>query len=152
MKKTFRLLSTAIGSLALLGLPAAARAQLGTGTIIEADVPFAFHAGEARLPKGEYRLRVPEDGDGNLMEIRAVEQGPAAIFQVFGTEDRHSPTDSMLVFDKYGDTYYLRRVIQQGNPDGDELPVSRSEISLRKELAHGNKTAELRIPARSRAS
>lgn len=152
MKKPFRFLSAGIGLLALLGVPAA-RAQVGTGTIIEADIPFAFHAGEAQLPPGEYRLRVPDDSDASLMEIWNVQPGGgAAFFQVIATQDRRPAAESALVFQKYGDTYYLRRIAEEGTTGGDELPVSRSEKSLRKELSLGERSAELRVPARSPSS
>ena len=153
MKKPFHLLSMGAGLLALLGLPAAARAQLGTGTIIEANVPFAFHAGEAQLPAGEYRLRTPMDGDGSVMEIRSVPEGQAALFQVIGTQNRRPAAETALVFQKYGDTYYLRRITEDGNALGDQLPVSSAEKSLRRELSLGEQNAQLlSVPARTPAS
>ncbi len=150
MKKPLRLLFVSIGLLTLLA-PPAARAFIDT--TIETDIPFAWRAGEAQLPPGKYRIRPPEDSNGSLLEIQSVGEGGAALIQVFGTEARLPAGDSELVFHKYGDTYYLWRIVEEGSPTGDEVPVARSEKTLRRELSIGERQAEvLRIPARPRAS
>jgi len=149
MKKPFLVLSALVGLLGLL-VPRAARAQVDA--IIEADIPFAFHAGEAQMPPGRYRLYSPEDAYGRVMEIRSVEGSQAALLEVFGTQARNPASDSELVFHKYGDNYFLWRIVESGSVTGDQVPVSRSERSLRQELSIGERQAEARVPARSRAS
>jgi hypothetical protein len=149
MKKPFFALSALVGLLGLF-VPPAARAQVDA--TIEADIPFAFHAGEAQMPPGKYRLYSPEDSYGRVMEIRSVGGSEAALFEVFGTEDRNPAHDSELVFHKYGDNYYLWRIVESGSQTGDQVPVSRSEKSLRQELSPGERQAEARVPARFGAS
>jgi hypothetical protein len=149
MKKPFFALSALVGLLGLF-VPRAARAQVDS--IIEADIPFAFHAGEAQMPPGKYRLYSPEDSYGRVMEIRSVEGSQAALLEVFGTQAQKPAPDSELVFHKYGDNYYLWRIVESGSVGGDQVPVSRSERNLRQELSLGERQAEARVPARSRAS
>jgi len=130
-----------IGLVGLLGAPAV-RAQVEG--VLQADIPFSFHAGDAQLPAGKYRIQAPEGSYGRVMEIWGPD-GQAALFQVIGTEARTPSPDSELVFHKYGDNYYLWRISETGSVDGDELPVSRSEKSLRRELYLGERSAEVRI-------
>jgi hypothetical protein len=150
MKKALGLVSALIG---VVGWLAAPPARAFVDATIEADIPFAFYAGDAQMPAGKYRLHSPEDSNGGLMEIRSDgSEGDAAIFQVFGTEARQPAGESELVFHKVGDNYYLWKIVEEGSPDGDEVPVSRSEKSLRRELSGGEREAVVSVPARSAAS
>jgi hypothetical protein len=150
MKKPLGLVSALIG---VLGLLCAPPARAFVDATIEADIPFAFHAGDAQLPAGKYRLHSPEDSNGGLMEIRSEgNEGSAALFQVFGTETRQPAGESELVFHKVGDSYYLWKIVEEGSADGDEVPASRSEKSLRHELSQGETEAEVSVPARSAVS
>jgi hypothetical protein len=142
--KRKRILSAAAGLIGLAGLLGAPPARAQVEAVMQADIPFSFHAGDAQLPAGKYRIQAPEDSYGRVMEIYGPD-GQAALFQVIGTESRTPSPDSELVFHKYGDNYYLWKISETGSVNGDELPVSHSEKSLRRELYLGERSAEIRV-------
>jgi len=143
--KRFFLLAASIGLTGLLG-PPVARAQVDN--IVEADVPFAFHAGDTQLPPGRYQLRIPEDSDGSLLEVRSLDQSGTALLLIVGTESKEPAPESELVFHKYAnDSYYLWKVVEEGSVSGDEVPATRAEKSLRHELSPDETAAEAHVPA-----
>jgi hypothetical protein len=92
-----------------------------------ADIPFAFHAAGTNLPAGEYR--VSRVGVTNsAWRIRAVEGGPAVyIATAIGVVAKEVPETGALIFNRYGNTYFLRQVRFAGQTSGWELPASKLE-------------------------
>lgn len=124
--------------------PAKAHAQLQGD--IEANIPFQFHAGDAKLPAGNYVIRVQDKSDLMVMEISSADGSTSALFEV-GEADAHtSPAKTELVFNKYGNSYYLAMIFDQGNPDGAGVVESRYEKSVSKETASGQE----HVPAHHR--
>ena len=107
-----------IGSLALTQ---SALAQ--STSLAEANIPFAFQTGTQTLPAGMYRI---DRESGHLLLLR----GPG---QAAGFVDTHDAIRSRaaaqgtIVFDRYGDKYYLRQIWTAGSTDGLECPKSRAE-------------------------
>lgn len=115
----------AIGLLALLSAMSA-YAQIGQ---MRASVPFQFLAGDKVLPAGEYRVEVnPLSG---RMVLRLVD-GSAGLYLSANPCDRpaSAPAGGMLVFQKYGNHYFLRTLWNPGQSKGYELPRSKSEREL----------------------
>jgi hypothetical protein len=66
-----------------------AQAQIVGG--LEADIPFQFHAGNAKLPPGKYTIRVVDSTDLTLMEINSADGSTSALFEVQPTQAKSSP-------------------------------------------------------------
>jgi hypothetical protein len=115
--------------------PSKTRAQI-TGNL-EVDVPFQFYVGNAKLPPGKYIIRPMEDSDLTVMEISSADSLISALFDVEDVQANSSPAKSELIFNKYGDRYFLSKLFDEGNPDGSKvLPKSRYEKRM------GTATAE----------
>jgi hypothetical protein len=74
---------------------------------IRAEIPFDFNVGKKRLPKGEYLIE--SVGDTGTLTIRHARKGKAVTFNTI----RQKPTDSpksKLIFNRYGDQYFLSRI------------------------------------------
>jgi hypothetical protein len=110
---------------ALAIYPAKAHAQI-IGDL-RVKIPFQLHAGNAKLPAGEYRIRVLDDSDLTVMEISSVDGATSALFQVQGAEANSEPAKSELIFNKYGNRYFLLELFDAGNPSGNEVVKSRYE-------------------------
>jgi hypothetical protein len=120
---------------ALTIYPAAAHAQI-IGNL-EVDIPFQFHAGNAKLPPGKYIIRPLDDSDLTVMEISSADGSISALFDVEDVQANSTPAKSELIFNKYGDSYFLSKLFDEGNPDGSKvLPKSRYEKRM------GTATAE----------
>ena len=96
----------------LLGVAASALAQ-GTETVT--TVPFAFTAGDTKLPQDRYRIS-PIPGQNSVFMIRGERHGVVLMSRIDRLNDRE-PAPS-LTFHRYGDQYFLREV-QLG--DGKDL-------------------------------
>lgn len=140
--KLYQLLSFFIALVCALTIyPAKAHAQI-IGEL-KADIPFQFYAGTAELPAGEYVLRMLDNSNLRIMEISSADGATAALFQVQDARANSAPRKGELIFNKYGDLYFLTSVFDQGNPDGSELPKSQYE----KRVSQAGTEAQKHVPA-----
>ncbi len=95
------------------------------------NIPFAFVAGNATLPAGEYRVE-KLDGNSPVVLIRCSDAGAAAMVLSNVAQAKETQTQSKLVFKRYGNHYFLSQVWTAGSIRGRELLKSRAE----KEIAH----------------
>jgi hypothetical protein len=126
--------------------PAKARAQI-VGEL-EATVPFQFYAGNAKLPAGKYIVRRLDNSDPRIMEISSADDSVSALFEVADTEANSAPRKGELVFNQYGDRYFLADVFDEDNADGVTVPASHYETRLKQTAAK----AEQHVPTHHRGS
>jgi hypothetical protein len=91
---------------------------------LEADIPFTFHAGGAKLPPGKYIIHVLEDSDLGQMEIQSADGRTSALFEVREAQDSTSPKKGELVFNHYGNRYFLSKVFDEGEKVGSAVVES----------------------------
>ena len=111
--------------------PARAQAQI-IGNL-EADVPFQFHVGNTALPAGRYMIHELEGSDLTVMQISSADGKLSALFDVESAQAKTTPEKSELIFNKYGDSYFLSELFDEGNVDGSKLMTSREEKRASKE-------------------
>jgi hypothetical protein len=139
-----RLLSLLIALVfALTMYPTKAKAQI-TGDL-EVDVPFQFHAGNSKLPPGKYFIHVLDNSNLNIMEISSADGATSALFEVRGAEANSAPAKSELIFNKYGNRYFLAKLFDEGNPSGSVVLESRYERGIQAVAE-----AQEHVPARHR--
>jgi len=109
---------------------------------LQANIPFQFQAGNAKLPAGTYRFRMMEDSDLTLMEISTLDGSRSALFQVQESDANSTPSKSELIFNKYGDNYFLSELFDQGEPSGSKVMESRDE----KKISQGAEAAQEHVP------
>src|SRR5467141_3085613 len=129
---------------ALTIYPSKAHAQI-IGDL-EANIPFQFHAGNAKFPAGKYLIHVLDNTDLTVMEIRSADGSTSALFEVHDAEANSAPAKSELIFNKYGNRYFLAKLFDEGNPSGSEVPKSRYE----KRISQAGTTAQEHAPAHHR--
>ena len=91
---------------------------------LEADIPFTFHAGGAKLPPGKYIINVLGGSDLNTMEIRSADDRTSALFEVRQAQDSTTPKNAELVFNHYGDRYFLSKLFDGGEKMGNAVVES----------------------------
>lgn len=109
-------------------LPVAVHAQI-IGDI-EATVPFPFHVGDTKLPAGTYRIHVLDRDDGSVLEISSADGSVSALFDVGSTQANTTPAKTELIFNKYGNHYFLSKMYDEGEASGSEVVKSRYEKRL----------------------
>jgi len=140
--KPYQLLLSFIALVCVLTIhPAKAHAQIiGEHRV---DIPFQFYAGNAKLPAGKYVVRMLDNSDLRVMEIRAADGSTSALFGVEDAQVNSAPSKSELIFNKYGNRYFLTEMFDEGNPDGSRVPESSLEKRVSKEAAE----AQEHVPA-----
>ena len=61
------------------------------------------------------------------MEISSADGATSALFEVRGAEANSAPAKSELIFNKYGNRYFLAKLFDEGNPSGSVVLESRYE-------------------------
>jgi hypothetical protein len=126
---------------ALTIYPTKAHAQI-IGNL-EVTIPFQFHAGDAKLPAGKYVVHTVDNTDLTIMEIISADGSTSAIFEVHDAEANSTPAKSELIFNKYGNRYFLAKLFDEGNPSGSTVDKSRYE----KRSGQAAAEAQARVPA-----
>jgi hypothetical protein len=111
--------------LALTIYPIKAQAQI-VGNL-EVKIPFPFYVGDTKLPPGEYAVHQRDDSNVRIMEISSADGTISALFDAKDAVANSTPRKTELIFNKYGDRYFLAELFDEGNPSGSRLVESRYE-------------------------
>jgi len=112
--------------LALVALPGLVNAQ--SRHVIKADVPFAFVVNGKTMPAGECTIETRGDGTPYLW----ISSGNQGLFAIPHRSDSLKPSDeTKLVFNRYGDRYFLSEISREGESRGYQLPAGKLERELR---------------------
>ncbi|MBI4875055.1 MAG: hypothetical protein HY822_10530 [Acidobacteria bacterium] len=126
--------------LALAALMSAS-AWAGDAVAIRASVPFDFMAGNQRVPAGEYVFA--QDWFRRQLQIGSTDAKVTLSIVFNAGSYNRTGFASALVFDRYGDRYFLREVLAGENAVGARLPKSRAE----KEEMVRNAPVQVRLTA-----
>jgi hypothetical protein len=117
---------------------ATAYAQL-PGTAVRATIPFDFSVRGKVLPAGDYEIRRITDEPGGLLISNVNDRHEHSMFQTEAVEAPRVLSRAEIIFQRYGDSYFLSEVFAGGELTGREAIPSRQERMLRRESA-SNKT------------
>jgi hypothetical protein len=129
----------AIGA-ALLLFVVAASVCYAQQTALAVTIPFAFQAGNQTMPAGEYRVESLLTGTARVQCLRQVNGAAVMIVSTTPVEARNGYSNPELVFNRYGQTYFLSQ-IWTGGSQGHQLFKSDRE----KEIALGERRAEIAL-------
>lgn len=116
------LLSCALAIGVLASAPAAA-AQSST-TTVKVDVPFAFRTASQMMPAGIYRIDLLSD---HTILLRGAGSHAATFVMVHAATASKAPSKGAVVFDRYGNNYYLHQIWTPGDDSGRECSKSKAE-------------------------
>lgn len=126
----------------ILGAAATGYAQT-PGSEIRATIPFDFSVRGKTLPAGEYQIRRVYDSPDQLLISRlSTHEHEDAIFNTEPVQTMKAPNKSVIVFHRYGDSYFLSEVLVEGEQTGRELTQTRQERQLRREMASNGSQTE----------
>ncbi len=104
---------------------------------IYATIPFQFHVANTTLPAGKYVLRMLGGSDLSIMTITSADNKITEEFfvrQAFATK---KPQRSELVFSRYGQEEFLRRIFGEDSQNGEAVDeTAREELRLQKKGVH----------------
>ena len=108
--------------------------------VLVTNIPFEFQIGNQTLPPGDYRVETELTGSARFQMLRQVDTNRVVILSTFPVESKAEGGDPMLIFHRYGQTYFLSQ-IWNGTAEGRELPESNRE----KEMARWERSSELSL-------
>lgn len=137
-----------------LGATLTASAQIRSDVTIRANIPYSFVVSNTTLPAGTYVVRVLDSyaSDLSVLEIRSENGKTAVLFDTdpFTVPDLASQTE--LVFDKIGDTYFLAKVFLKGEGGGNQLLKSKTQRRLEENGAIAESHSIAASPAQAKLS
>jgi hypothetical protein len=111
--------------------------QAQTGSRIDVNIPFNFTAGESSLPAGSYSVKLISE---NMLLVRSTDGKKNVLLLARQSEPLRTEKPSRIIFNRYGDRYFLSQAWVDGEGVGTHLNPSRAERQLVREfrLAKGN--------------
>ncbi|MEP7362894.1 MAG: hypothetical protein ABI972_06530 [Acidobacteriota bacterium] len=131
----------AAGILALMGC-----LSLGAQSIrVTATIPFDFRVGKTLMPAGNYMVT----HDAGVLWLKT-NSGPRKAVNVLvrGTQKgSNGGKSNHIVFNRYGEDYFLSQVFQLGEPTGLEVPKGKIEKEMIAGRAAPVQTASVNLRA-----
>ena len=93
-----------------------------------ANIPFEFHVGNSMLPAGAYTVYA-EPGSG-LVWLRSADSKSSVTILAHAIQTLSTSRESKLIFNRYGDDYFLSRIWRAGSDTGNEIRKSRRETEV----------------------
>ena len=119
---------TALTLVAWLMVPATQAQSI----MLKADIPFNFVVGDKQLPSGEYHVKQLQPG------VIQVQGKSSAFVMTTGGDGGNTSGGSKLVFNRYGDQYFLSKI--WASDSGRQLPKSRLEREVAQRLSESGTT------------
>lgn len=114
---------------------------------LTANIPFEFSVANKKLPAGKYWISRAQQSQGDtVLQIRSAKgNGEGAVRLTFPVNSLHPMSSASLIFNRYGNEYFLSEVWPKGGSIGRGLPKSRTERELERK-AQDNQIAATRGP------
>ena len=125
-KKAFAIASVVVLSMATVVV--SARAQANSPLL--ANIPFQFVVEDKSLPAGEYRIERMLSGNPKVLLIRSTDGRAHRTVMTMEVLANDWQAESKLIFNRYGNKYFLSQIWTAGSKSGRELPKSQRETEL----------------------
>jgi hypothetical protein len=93
------------------------------------NIPFGFVAGNMQLPAGEYMVKVSAPTH-TLILISRKDSTASGFINTNAAVSSEPQSESKLIFNRYGDRYFLSQVWTEGNSQGRQLLKSAREKEM----------------------
>ncbi len=86
---------------------------------------FAFYAGNAKLPPGNYTVTKPDD-NADLLLIESADGSHSVFVEYVPSESNNPPSKTEITFNKYANAEFLSRISVQGQ-NSMQILTSKAE-------------------------
>ena len=132
MKKQAWMVFPMASFLILLGAAAASAQSI----LLRADIPFDFLVEKQTFPAGTYTISDPGASHGVLtIKNQTPHLGIAMVRINLGMDSGRAGKGAQLLFNQYGDRYWLSQVWNGEGGQGYRIPKSRHETEFAREFA-----------------
>ncbi|HEX8843955.1 MAG TPA: hypothetical protein VF791_04900 [Pyrinomonadaceae bacterium] len=134
-KQALKAVTMLISIIALAFMTAVATSAQSRGHSLKADIPFDFAVGDKMLPAGEYTVGKASTQDDSVISIRSNEGSQSAVRLTNNVQANAPKKRALLIFNRYGNTYFLAQIWTAGSTEGREMLKSKAERAAESELA-----------------
>jgi len=128
-----------------LSVAPTAQAQL-LGTSVRANIPFSFVVNGVLLPAGNYDIRRVADAATTLIISNRNDPRDRVMFLTSPVISRDRSPQGELVFNRYGETYFLTQIFTPGIQTGRTL-MSNEREGMRQQMASHHRVSIRRVKA-----
>ena len=133
-RKTFPLLI-------VMGLLFATSVPAQTSQELVANIPFSFTVCQEQLPAGKYKVRPVTSANPRVVLIASENNRALEMICTHDVQGKKRASTGKLIFNRYGDQYFLSELWVQGETTGRQLAMTEQEEALFRE-ARGIKKRE----------
>ena len=108
------------------------------GTSIRVSIPFDFTVRGKTLPAGDYEVRRILDEPVGLLIRNVHDKHDQLVVETEPKIGRWITKRDELIFNRYGDSYFLSEVVTAGEETGEVVSPSHAERALRREMMARN--------------
>jgi hypothetical protein len=108
-------------------------AQAQNALSVSVSIPFDFEVAGKTLKAGDYQLRT--EGSRSSLKIENRDTLHTMFVMISPLHRTDIQNESKLVFNRYGNQYFLSQVWVAGRSNGDEMRQSSTERGIRREMA-----------------
>ena len=108
-----------------------ARAQ--NAPLVSVSIPFDFEVAGRTMKAGDYQVRM--EGSRSTLKIENRDSLHTTFVTISPLQRADIQNESKLVFNRYGNQYFLAQVWIAGRTSGEEVRQSTTERGIRRELA-----------------
>ncbi len=122
-----------IGFLSVTTLTAVLAAPLAAQTMwVNASVPFEFMLAGRSMPAGDYTVARPNSANMATIRVFGGNVNAMSLAMNYTASPKERTGQALLIFHRYGDRYFLSRIVDGSQGTGVELPISHTEKELSK--------------------
>jgi hypothetical protein len=120
---------TILGTLLLAAVAANAQSPRSQVT----SIPFDFVVGQKTLPAGKYVVKPNRGISDSAWLVQSTDGHDTVVISTRSVQASKTPKKTKLVFNKYGDKYFLSQIWTDGSDSGRELIRRKQERELERE-------------------
>jgi hypothetical protein len=109
-----------------------------TAIPVVAKIPFEFILSDRQMPAGRYTIR-HTISNNHYLTVRNEDNSMVEIACTYNLQSRSAVVEGKLIFNRYGDQYYLAEVWWPNDTIGHIIDKTEREKALIKELSVGDR-------------
>jgi hypothetical protein len=137
----------AFSIVSLLSLLLVAGSAIAQTQHVRADIPFNFVVGNKTLPAGTYDVRRISSRDDKTLLLQSRDGVSSMMLNSNAAQTLEPSTKTKLVFNRYGNQYFLSQIWVNGEAGGRQLPKCSREKEVARELAQDRTRGRVEIVA-----
>ena len=125
----------AFSLISLLSLLLVAGSAIAQTIHVRGDIPFNFVVGNKTYPAGTYDVGSIDIRNSRTLLLKARDGNASAMINSNAAESLTPANQTKLIFNRYGNQYFLSQVWVNGARLGHQLPKSSREKEIAKDIA-----------------